>query len=250
LLNAGCLKPDHVRSVDVLVVRENVSGIYQGRWERSGSPTEGRTAEHWFAYTEADVRRILEVAARLAQQRRGELVVVYKEAGIPAMSALWADCASEIASAAGVRHSLMDVDHAAFRLVQHAGDLDVLVAPNLFGDVLADVGAVLLGSRGITYSGNFAADGAAVYQTNHGAAYDLVGAHRANPVGQIFALAMLLRESFGPLQEADLIEGAVADVWRQGWRTADLAERGCRLASTQQMADMVANSIVGAKGGP
>ena len=83
----------------------------------------------------------------------------------------------------------------------------MIAAPNLFGDVLADLGAVLLGSRGMSFSGNFSESGAAVYQTNHGSALDLAGSGRANPIGQISSLAMMLRESFGLAREAALDRG-------------------------------------------
>ena len=105
---------------------------------------------------------------------------------MPAISEIWRDCAVAAARAAGVECSFANVDLAAYLLIQHAHNLDVIVAPNLFGDVLADLGAVLLGSRGLSYSGNFSSRGAAVYQTNHGAALDLAGTDRANPMGQNF----------------------------------------------------------------
>jgi 3-isopropylmalate dehydrogenase len=243
LRGAGRLKPEWVCNADLLVVRENASGVYQGQWQEAVGPDGGRRAEHRFSYTESEVRRILEPASRIARHRRGEMTVVVKQAGVPAISALWRDCAAEIAPSAGVKLSVLDVDYAAYRFIQHAHDMDVVVAPNMFGDILSDLGGVLLGSRALTYSGNFAAGVAAIYQTNHGAAHDLAGSDKANPVGQMFALAMLLRESFGDLEAADLIEAAVHSVWRQGWRTADLAEPGCRLAGTQQMGDLVAAAV-------
>src|SRR5205085_8547657 len=116
----------------------------------------------------------------------------------------------------------LDVDYAAYHVVSGALDLDLVVAPNLFGDVIGDVGAVLLGGRALSFSGNFAEGGASVFQTNHGAAYDLAGRDVANPAGQIFSLAMLLREAFGLDHEARAVERAVEAVWRGGWRTADL----------------------------
>jgi 3-isopropylmalate dehydrogenase len=244
-LHAGRIKPDHLRSVDILVVRENASGVYQGRWAESNSPTAGRVAEHSFSYTEAQVRRILTVAARIAKRRGGEMAVVYKAAGVPTVSALWRDCAAAVAATVGVRCSLLDADYAAFRLVQDPGKMDVLVAPNLLGDILSDLGGVLVGSRALTYSGNFAANGAAVYQTNHGAAFDLVGTDQANPVGQILALAMLLRESFGLIRESCIIQAAVEEAWRGGCRTADLAEPGCRVVGTREMGNLIADAAVG-----
>jgi 3-isopropylmalate dehydrogenase len=83
-----------------------------------------------------------------------------------------------------------------------------------------------------------------VYQTNHGAAHDLAGKNVVNPVGQIFALAMLLRESFGMLEASCVVEQAVSQVWRQGWRTRDLEEPGCRLAGTREMGSLVADAVL------
>lgn len=244
LIAAGRLKPQHVRGVDILVVRENIAGVYRGLSRECHAPAEGLRVEHAFHYTEAEVCRIVDVAARIAAMRRGELLVVVKDGGLPALSGLWRRCASEAASQTGVRCSFANVDYAAYRLIQDAPALDVIVAPNLFGDVLADVGSLLLGSRGLSYSGNFSSSGAAVYQTNHGAAYDLVGTDQANPVGQIHSLAMLLRESFGLAQEAALVEAAVAEVWRQGWRTADLREDGQQPVGTREMAERIADALV------
>jgi 3-isopropylmalate dehydrogenase len=243
LCGAGRLRPEYVRGVDILVVRDNVGGVYQGGWRRWTSPADGRVAEHTFRYTEHQVRRLVEAAAHRARARRGRLAVVVKDGGVPAASGLWREVASEVAGREGVACTFLDVDHAAYRLVQHAADFDVLVTPNLCGDILADLGGVLLGSRGLSFSGNFSADGKAVYQTNHGSAYDLVGTGRANPVGQIYSLAMLLRESLGLHEQAGWVEDAVAAVWRQGWRTDDLAQPGCRPAGTQDFTEQVVRAV-------
>lgn len=244
LVSFGRLKPEYLQNVDILLIRENVSGIYQGDWNETLSPDEGRKAEQSFYYTEKQVRRILKVAAGISKRRRGKLAVVVKEAGIPAISKLWRDCVDDIASSSGIRYSMFDADYIAYKLVQDPRDFDVIVAPNMLGDILADLGGVLLGSRGLTYSGNFSNSGAAVYQTNHGACFDLAGKDQANPVGQIFALAMLLRESFGLIREACLIENAVAEVWRQGWQTADLANRNCRVVGTSEMGELIADTLI------
>ncbi len=156
---------------------------------------------------------------------------------------MWKDCAGRAAEREGVDCECLDVDYAAYRLIQQPGAFDVVVASNVFGDILADLCGVLMGSRGLTHGASFSAAGAAVYQTNHGAAHDLAGADRANPVGQILSLAMMLRESFGLPREAALIEGAVAEVWRQGWRTEDLAGDGRRVAGTRRMGELVAAAL-------
>ena len=242
LLGAVRLKPEHVRGVDILMVRENSAGLYQGAWS-NGERAGARVAEHSFSYCKPEVDRILWPAARLANMRRGHFTVVFKESGVPAISELWRDCALAIAEEANVRCSLLDIDHAVYRLIQHPHEFDVIAAPNLFGDVLSDLGGVLLGSRGLCYAASFSADGAAVYQTNHGAAYDLAGTDRANPVAQILSLAMLLRESLRLDAEACWIEMAVAHVWRAGWRTADIAEPEFRVIGTAEMCDRIAEAI-------
>lgn len=244
LASSGRLKPKHLQNIDILLIRENASGIYQGSWDETHTPGEGRRAEQSFSYTVKQVRRIMEVAAGISKHRRGKMAVVVKEAGIPAISKLWRDCAVDIASESGVQHSMFDADYIAYKLVQDPQDFDVIVAPNMLGDILADLGGVLLGSRGLTYSGNFSSSGAAVYQTNHGSCHDLVGKDQVNPAGQIFALAMLLRESFGLMREACLIENAVSEVWRRGWRTADLAGKSCRVVGTSEMGDLIADTLI------
>lgn len=238
------LRQEFVKGVDIVLVRENTSGIYQGTWEIEESAQEGRRAIHSFAYSEREVLRIIEPAARIAADRQGRLLVIVKDGGLPALSEIWRDCGASVARAAGVECSFANIDLAAYLLIQYAQKLDVMVAPNLFGDVLADLGAVLLGSRGLSFSGNFSSGGNAVYQTNHGAAVDLTGTNRANPVGQIFSLAMLLRESFGLAEEATLIEDAVLEVWREGWRTQDMAGPEHRLVGCRVMGDLVAERVV------
>ena len=135
---------------------------------------------------------------------------------------------------------MVDIDLMAYRLIQEAPTFDVIAAPNLFGDVLADLGAVLLGSRGLSFSGNFTDQGHSVFQTNHGAAYDLAGTDRANPVGQILSMAMMLREAFGLTSSLDSIEEAVRSVWHDGWRTEDVASPQTREVGTREMSRRVA----------
>ena len=243
-LRGACRLPDGTSNVDILVVRENTMGLYQGRSAEKVAPKDGRVVQHSFCYTERAVRRILSAAAGIARHRRKMLSVVVKQGGLPALSRLWADCAEECAAENDVGYSLVDVDFAGYQLMRHPAEMDVIVAPNLFGDILSDLGGVLVGSRGLTFGGSFGSTQGAVYQTNHGAAHDLAGTDRANPGGHILALAMLLRESFGLFDEAARIESALRRVWASGWRTADLAEDGCRIAGTRQLGSLTAAALV------
>jgi 3-isopropylmalate dehydrogenase len=240
LPDASRLRPEALGGMDVLITRENTGGAYQGRWSERVGASGQRSAKQTVAYTAAQVRRFLRASARLARARSGQMTVVWKEAGLPGISRLWYEQAEAAAAEFGVSFRMVDVDLMAYRLIQDVAAFDVIAAPNLFGDVLADLGAVLLGSRGLSFSGNYTTSGDAVYQTNHGAAYDLAGTDRANPVGQIFSLAMMLRESFGFFHEADVIEAAVRSVWREGWRTADVVADGTLKVGTREMGRRVA----------
>ena len=242
--DTSCLKPDAVRELDILLTREGTGGVYQGGWEEDNCPSRGRSVRHHFTYTEQQVKRFLHASARLAKQRRGELTVVWKESGLPSISKLWLACAEDAAATHNVQLRMVDIDLMAYRLVKEAGAFDVIAAPNLFGDVLADLGAALLGSRGISYSGNYSGIGNAVYQTNHGAARDLAGTDNANPVGQILSAAMMLRENFALDREASSIEAAIQSVWKEGWRTRDVAVPGSRVVGTREMGARVAERAV------
>ncbi len=242
-LRASRMRPEYTKNVDILVLRENLGGVYQGTWEEKTSTGTGRMAAQRFWYSEEQIRSILLVAVDFALKRRGELTVVVKPNGVPTISALWVECARELASQYALKLQVLEIDYATFSLIQEPQQFDVVVTPNLFGDILADVGGVLLGSRGLCYGGSFSATNAAIYQTNHGAAYDLAGTDRANPVGQMYSLAMLLRESFGLQREANLIHTAVTWVWQSGIRTDDLAEPGCRSVGTREMGELVADAV-------
>jgi 3-isopropylmalate dehydrogenase len=241
----GPIRPAALAGVDILAVREQSAGVYQGRWGESDVRRDGHVAEHSFAYARTEVRRILEVAAALAARRRGGLSVVVKEGGVPSISSLWRECAEQLAGGAGLDLDVLDIDFAVYRLIHEPEAFDVVVAPNLFGDVLADAGGALLGSRGLCYGGSFDAGRAAVFQTNHGGAQALAGSDRADPVGQVLAAAMMLREAFALDSEARSIEDAVAAAWREGWRTEDVAEPGSRVVGTREMGERIAERVGG-----
>lgn len=243
LPSSARLHADALRNVDILITREGKGGAYQGSWNEQCDAEGNRSASHLITYDEPEVRRFLDASARLAQLRGGNLTVVWKESGIPSISALWRDCAKAAAAAWGVDCCFVDIDLMAFLMIQDAAAFDVIAAPNLFGDVLADLGAVFLGSRGVSYSGNFSSRGDSVYQTNHGAAYDLAGTDRANPVGQILSLSMMLRETFFLSTAAEAIQTAIRCVWDEGFRTAELEVPGSQVIGTREMGTRIAKQV-------
>jgi 3-isopropylmalate dehydrogenase len=242
LAGACRLKVASTSLADIILVRENLEGIYQGVTS-SVPAAASRTLAQTFYCSEPNVRALIERAALLAVKRSRHLTVVAKRGALPEISALWEECANDAAKRYSVRCAMIDIDFAAYQLLQAPDAFDVIASPNCFGDILADIGALLSGSRGLSYGGSYSADGFGVYQTNHGCAYDLAGKDQANPVGQIFSLAMLLRESLSLDEAADGIVTAVRSVWAQGWRTSDLVEAGCRLAGTEEMGRRIAEAI-------
>jgi 3-isopropylmalate dehydrogenase len=164
---------------------------------------------------------------------------VIKSEGMPSISRVWMETAQKVAAALKLRLRTLQVDHAAFQLIQTAHDFDVVVTSNLFGDILADNGGLLLGSRGMCYSGNFGKDGLAVYQTGHGSANDLANRNVANPVGQILSLVMMLEVSFGLTDLADCMLKAVVHALGEGWRTADIAGKERNIVGTKELGNKI-----------
>jgi 3-isopropylmalate dehydrogenase len=241
--DTGVLRPEVRRNVDILLVRENTGGLYFGEWGQRPAGNGDTSAYHHVSYDRSSVERLLRVAFRTAEQRTGRLCLVVKRGGIPSISRLWIEVLETLGSGHAVETSVLDIDNAAYQIVSAPGNFDVVVSPNMLGDVLADVAALLLTSRGMSYSGNFGIEGRAVYQTGHGSAHDLAGTDTANPIGQILSLAMMLRESFGATVAADAIEKSVEDVLRAGWRTRDIAGPGTRTIGTGEMGLRIATAV-------
>lgn len=239
LRGAGAVRPEIAAATDIVAVRENMGGIYQGEWDEQGDPGD-RIASHRFDYREADVRRIMGVALDLAATRRGQVHVVLKPGGIPSISSLWRSCAEEMANDRHIALSELEIDNAVYQLIADPGQFDVIVSPNMFGDVLADCGSLLIASRGMSFSGNFNDLGHAVYQTGHGAARDIAGKDVANPIGQILSLGMMLRESFCWPEADAALRHAVRAALRGGIVTCDLAMPGTRIVGTAEFGDAVA----------
>jgi 3-isopropylmalate dehydrogenase len=238
LRDAGQVRPEVVASADIIAIREGMGGIYQGSWEEI--EVEGdRVASHRFEYRESMVRRIVDVAINLASRRRGQIHVVLKPGGIPSISSMWRRIAQEMTSEAGIALAELEIDNAVFQLIANPGQFDVVLSPNMFGDVLADCAALLLASRGLSYSGNFNDRGNGVYQTGHGAARDIAGKDVANPIGQILSLGMMLRESFCWPEADAALRQAVRETLRQGKCTGDIAMPGHEVVGTAEFGRLV-----------
>lgn len=245
LIESGSVRPKQVCNTDIIMVRENMGGIYQGTWASEVSKDGEIIASHNFAYTKTQVMQILKVAFQLASKRRGCLHIVLKPGGIPTISDLWWECAKEMhCEFSAVQLYQHEIDNAVYQLIANPAQFDVVVSPNLFGDVLADCASLLLSSRGLSYSGNFNSAGNGVYQTGHGAARDIAGKNIANPIGQIFALGMLLRESFNWPEGENALRQAVKTTLQSGIYTADIAPAGKNAYGTIEFGEQVCQTLI------
>jgi 3-isopropylmalate dehydrogenase len=211
------LKSDRVDGVDILFVRELTGGIYFGERYR-----DSERAFDTMSYTASEVRRVVDLAFKLAQSRRKKVTSVDK-ANVLDSSRLWRSVANDVAKnyeGTSLEHQL--VDSCAMRLVTHAKTFDVVVAENMFGDILTDEAAVLAGSIGLLPSASLGSGTNGVYEPIHGSAPDIAGRGIANPIGAILSAAMLCRHSLGVESAAQRIERAVDRAIANGARTADL----------------------------
>jgi 3-isopropylmalate dehydrogenase len=227
LLDASPLKEERVRGTDLLVVRELTGGLYFGRPSKRWRERRGRVAVDTLIYREHEVRRVVELAFRLAQQRKGRVTSVDK-ANVLMSSRLWREIVTEVAADfPDVRLEHMLVDAMTMKLIQQPNAYDVIVTENMFGDILTDEASVLGGSIGILPSASLGVEEAGgkrpgLYEPIHGSAPDIAGQGIANPAGMILSAAMMLRLSFGMESEAVAIEHAVDNVILNGVRTRDL----------------------------
>ncbi len=239
LADASTLKPDVVVGLDIMIIRELTGDIYFGE-PRSISGAKGeRVGINTMHYTEAQIRRILHVGFRTARQRSKKLCSVDKMNVLEAMQ-LWRDLAIEIAPEyPDVVLTHMLVDNAAMQLIRNPKQFDVMVAGNMFGDILSDEASMLTGSIGMLPSASLDASGKGLYEPIHGSAPDIAGKGIANPLAQILSVAMMLRYTFKLAEPAMRIENAVRKALAQGLRTGDIAQPGEAVATTRQMGDAV-----------
>lgn len=239
--------PDQLRvgkeHVDILMVRESVGGAYFSSNRGRTTGPDGVTAFDTMEYTETQIRRIVRMAAELAVSRGGRLASVDK-ANVLESSRLWREIATDTLLAfpqLQVEH--LYVDNCAMQLVLRPSQFDVIVTENLFGDILSDEIAGVIGSLGLLPSGSLRGDGWGLYEPVHGSAPEMAGTGRANPVATILSAAMLLRYSFGLSDEATLIEEVCTRAMREGLRTADIAKDGEVSLSTSQFGAAICEEI-------
>ncbi len=250
LVEASSLKPDLVRGLDVMIVRESTGGIYFGEPRGIHTDANGkRTGIDTEVYTEDEIARVARIAFDLARKRRNKVTSVEK-ANVMQSGRLWRAVVGEIGKAEfpDVELEHMYADNCAMQLCSRPKQFDVILGSNLFGDVLSDLAAALTGSLGMLPSATLGAVDAsgrrhALYEPVHGSAPDIAGKGIANPCAQILSFAMLLRWSFGMEEDARLVEAAVEKVLAGGLRTADIMQAGMARVGTSVMGEAVVREL-------
>jgi tartrate dehydrogenase/decarboxylase/D-malate dehydrogenase len=227
--------------VDMLFVRENTEGEYSGVGGRAHRGLELEVALETSVFTRAGVRRVIEHAFELAETRRGVLTSATKSNASRYGYVLWDDVATEIAADhPDVHYERVLVDALAARMVSDPESLDVVVASNLFGDILTDLAAVLQGGMGVAASASVApgSETPGIFEPVHGSAPDIAGRGIANPIGAIWSAALML-EHLGEADGAQRMIAAIEAVCGEGTRTRDLGGS----ATTSDVGDAVASRV-------
>jgi 3-isopropylmalate dehydrogenase len=245
------LRADRAGDIHIDFVRELGGDVYFGEHRIESDPS-GERAFDSGAYTTGEIERVAKYAFERAAKRKNRVCSVDKS-NVLAMSRLWRTTATRLAAGyGGVKLEHMYVDNAAMQLVLAPAQFDVILTSNMFGDILSDLGAALVGSIGLIPSMSLGT-GPSLYEPIHGSAPTLAGKDVANPVGMILSATMMLRESFGLVKEAAFIESAVDRLFERGIRTPDtmqpgMTQVGCAEFGERLCAEMAASSSTAYRG--
>ncbi|MDP6954041.1 MAG: 3-isopropylmalate dehydrogenase, partial [Alphaproteobacteria bacterium] len=244
LIEASTLKADIVSGLDIMILRELTGGIYFG--EPRGVedlPGGGRKGINTEVYTTPEVERVGRVAFELARKRRN-LVHSVEKANVMESGLMWREDMTALHERefADVELQHMYADNAAMQLVRDPKQFDVMVAGNLFGDILSDCAAMLTGSLGMLPSASLGATDAtgrrsALYEPVHGSAPDIAGEGKANPIAMLSSFSMMLRYSFDMEDEAEMVDNAIDVVLAGGLRTGDIMQPKKARVSTKVMGE-------------
>ena len=249
LADASTLRPEVIKGVDMVLVRELTGGIYFGKHERFYDEDDAgvngvavQRAVDVMEYREYEVERIARQAFEAARKRRGKVTSVDKR-NVLETSRMWREVVHRVHDEEYPDVQLEDllVDNAAMQLINRPADFDVVVTENMFGDILSDEAAQITGSLGMLASASLG-DGVSLFEPSAGSAPDIAGLGIANPLAQILSAAMLLTYALDMGEQAVWIEDAVARVLDEGWRTRDIDDANTpadKILGTAQMGDKV-----------
>jgi 3-isopropylmalate dehydrogenase len=249
LADASALKREIVEGLDILIVRELTGGVYFGEPKEITDLGNGqKRAVDTQVYETYEIDRICRVAFDLARTRN-KLVHSADKKNVMKSGVLWDEVAHAVAADyADVEFQHILADNCAMQLVRNPKQFDVIVTDNLFGDILSDAAAMLTGSLGMLPSASLGAPDAkgqrkALYEPVHGSAPDIAGKGIANPIAMLASFAMALRYSFGQVELANRLEGAIASVLGSGLRTGDIAQDNRKTVGTEEMGAAIRKAL-------
>ena len=247
LIDSSSIKKEKLENVDILVIRELVSGAYFGKPQERTIVNGKREAVDTIYYNEDQIARIAHLGFKLAKKRRNKLHSIDK-ANVLESSRLWREVVQEIQTQyTEVDFQNILVDAATMHLIREPSDFDVVIASNMFGDIITDEASMLSGSLGMLPSASLSnlsdeGIGFGLYEPIHGSAPDITGLGIANPIAMFLCIAMLFRHSLNLENIALKIESSVADTIKAGLRTRDIAIELKESISTNEMATAIINS--------
>ena len=244
LVAASPLKPSIVKNgFDILCVRELTGGIYFG--EPKGREGKGLNEKAYdtMVYSKQEIQRIAIMAFDAARNRRKSVTSVDK-ANVLTSMVLWRETVAQVAEQyPDVNLTNIYVDNCTMQLVKDPHQFDVLLCPNMFGDIISDECAMITGSMGLLASASLNQEKFGLYEPAGGSAPDIAGKGIANPIAQILSAAMMLKYTFGLTNAANSIENAIATVLEKGIFTIDLVNSNQNSVNTQEMGDSIIKEL-------
>ena len=250
LIHASSLKPEIIKDLDILIVRELTGGVYFG--EPRGIENLGDGNKKGFntqVYTSYEIVRVARVAFELAKKRKKTVTSVEKS-NVMESGKLWRE---EVIKLGKKDYPEIDLNHmyadnCAMQLIRQPKQFDIILTDNLFGDILSDAAAMLTGSLGMLPSaslnhlkGNKIVS--SLYEPVHGSAPDIAGKNIANPLATIMSFSMMLKYSFNNEKLSKVLEQSIINVLNKGYRTQDIYNKGSTKVSTDQMGDLIIKEL-------
>jgi 3-isopropylmalate dehydrogenase len=243
LVDASTFKPEVVAGLDLLILRELNGDVYYGEPRGKRVQDGMRIGFNTMQYAEPEIRRIAHAAFQAARKRNRRVCSIDKANVLETME-VWREIVTEVGREyPDVELTHMFVDAAVMVLMRNPNHFDVMVMPNMFGDILSDAAAMLTGSIGMLPSASIGSAKKGLYEPVHGCAPDIAGKNVANPLASILSAALMLRYSFGLEREARRIEDAVRTVLAANVRTSDIFQEGKVRVGTIEMGDAVASAL-------
>ena len=238
-LEASSLKPDIIKDLDMLIVRELTGGIYFGEPREKKSSSAFNT----MIYERHEVERIARVAFDSASLRNKKVCSVDKS-NVLEVSEFWREVVIDVSKDyPDIELSHMLVDNAAMQLVKNPKQFDVILSSNLFGDILSDISAMLTGSIGMLPSASLDKRNKGLYEPVHGSAPDIAGQGTVNPIAMILSVGMMFRYSLNQLEISEKIKSAVSNTLNDGHATKDIADKNSKICSTKELTKIIIDHV-------